>query len=645
MPGNRVSACETALRAVAREEIRALADAYPGERTLEIDLHELVTYPAAGGFDARGLVEDVLQDPGLMQESFEEALQAVAMADPDVEVSLATAHVRFTNLPDGVTMTVGDERVADGDLGTLRGFEGQVTKRTEVLPKLDVGVFRCLACGVGEDRIEQGFGGIREPGYCEECGPNARWHLSRERSEWVDYQKVRIQQPPEEAVDGATANLDVHLVDDLVGELEGGQRVTMNAELQAISNKGLAVHDKVLVGNSYEREEEVGDDLDLSAYREGIDELQADPRVFDRLVDALVPSHQGGRHLKEAVVLQLFGGWPRTAPDGTYHRGDSHVFFVGDPGVGKTVILKAAAGTSPRGIMTDGTGSSSAGLTASLVRDDFSDEQWSIEAGALVRGNKGLAAIDELAKGNESDLAALHTALESQEVIVSKAGKHAHLPARTAVLAADNPTGGHIDPTRDIVDQVALQSPLLSRFDLIFVARERVQEARIRPVAEHMVDARYVAGRLAKGEEIPPEERAVAEAELDRDLLRAYIAYAKREVQPVPRDEAIKQQMKDYYTNLKLSLPDRYSAAIEAEEETGTYEGPPLPVTARKLDAVMRLAEASARTRCSETIVEDDVDRATRLIERSLADLGIEPAEGSALGRTQQDLDAEEIGL
>lgn len=277
-------------------------------------------------------------------------------------------------------------------------------------------------------------------------------------------------------------------------------------------------------------------------------------------------------------------------------------------------------------------------MTAAIEKDDFSGGQWSISAGTLVRAHGGLAVVDELDKGDTSDLDALHTALESQEVHVTKAGKNATLPAETALLAAGNPTGGHFDPTKEFAEQVGFQSPLLSRFDLILRMQAREQRELIVRVAEQMIDARKAAGKMARGEELSEEERVLVEGEYDSDQIAAYIAHAK-EHRPVWRDRDVRDEMASWFADLKTSLPERYQDAMG----DGEYDGPPLPVTARKLDAMQRFAEASARARLDDTIRLCDVERVKPLIERSLADIGIAPANNSAFGAVEAS--AGDVGL
>ncbi|KAB1193619.1 AAA domain-containing protein [Haloferax sp. MBLA0076] len=627
--------------AVAHDDIYELSKVYPEETRLELDWKAIARFEADVDeseevtlSSVSGVASDIVARPETTLEAIEAVVREYDV--PGREKPMARTSVSVVNLPDDATYAVGSFSPADWS-GRMLALEGQITKRTEVNPMVTEAAFECLRCGTVTYIPQHGFGKLREPHECQGCETKGPFRLDETQSEWVDYQKIRLQEPPENAR-GETEHIDVHLKDDLAGNsrVEGGTRTTFVGRVAPVYT-GEVVFEKELVGTGYTVEEGGFEDADLSEYEDIIDEVASAPDTFDILVDSFAPSHQGHRHVKEALVLQQFGGWTRTAEDGTRHRGDSHMFLLGDPGTGKTLLLEAAYETAPRGALTDGTGSSGAGLTAAIVKDSFSNEQFSIEAGTLVRANEGIAVVDELDKGDTSDLDALHTALESQQVHVSKAGKNATLPAETALLAAGNPTGGHFDPSKDIAEQVELKSPLLSRFDLIFTIRSEEDEDKIREIAGTMVESRQRAGRRAVGDEVEPDDSGPS-VRLSRDEFTAYVTAAKA-IQPVVRDQKVEREMREWFVETKTSLPERYASKMGESE----YDGPPLPITARKLDAMQRLAEASARMRMSETVEMCDVERAKPLIERSLADIGIAPSDNSSFSRAEAE--AAEIGL
>ncbi|WP_042663470.1 minichromosome maintenance protein MCM [Haloferax sp. ATB1] len=631
---------EEVLNAVAIDDIYELANDYPEETRLELDWRAIARCEAERDdsnlslASASGIASDLVARPETTLERLEDTVREFDV--PGREKPMARASVSVVNLPDDATFDVGGFSPEDW-IGRLLALEGQITKRTAVNPMVEKAAFECLRCGTMTYIPQHGFGALQEPHRCQGCEIQGPFRLNETQSEWTNYQKIRLQEPPENAR-GETEHIDIHLTGDLAGDprVEGGTRTTFFGRLNPVYT-GDVVFEKDLVGTGYTVEQGGFEAADLSEYEAVIDEVATAPNTFELLIDSFAPSHQGHRHVKEALVLQQFGGWARTGRDGAHHRGDSHMFLLGDPGTGKTLLLEAAYEVAPRGALTDGTGSSSAGLTASIVKDSFSSEQFSIEAGTLVRANKGIAVVDELDKGETSDLDALHTALESQQVHVSKAGKNAMLPAETSLLAAGNPTGGHFDPSKDIADQVELKSPLLSRFDLIFTIRSEEDEAKIRDISEKMVSSRNRAGRRALGEDIDEDDSGPS-VRLNRDEFTAYITAAKQ-VQPVVRDPAVAREIREWFVETKTSLPERYVTAMGEQE----YDGPPLPITARKLDALQRLSEASARIRLSETVEMVDVERAKPLIERSLADIGIAPADNSSFETATTE--AAEVGI
>jgi len=191
--------------------------------------------------------------------------------------------------------------------------------------------------------------------------------------------------------------------------------------------------------------------------------------IYDNVKRSIAPSIYGYDEVKEALALQLFSGVSKGLPDGTRIRGDIHILLVGDPGIAKSQLLRYISKLSPRGIYTSGKSSTSAGLTATAVKDELGDGRWTIEAGALVLADKGIACIDEMDKMRSEDRSALHEAMEQQTISVAKAGVMATLKSRCALLAAANPKFGRFDKFEGIAQQINLSPALMSRFDLIFV--------------------------------------------------------------------------------------------------------------------------------------------------------------------------------
>jgi replicative DNA helicase Mcm len=212
----------------------------------------------------------------------------------------------------------------------------------------------------------------------------------------------------------------------------------------------------------------------------------------------------------------------------------------------------------------------------------------------------------------EEDRGSMFEALAEQEISVSKAGINATLPARTRVLAAANPETGRFDQHAPIADQINLDPALISRFDLIFIVRDEVDEEKDARIAEMLNTTQEVGAKLARDEGVDSQQRDKVEPAIDEEVLRAYIAYARRKYTP-SLSETAQERVREFYVNLRAK---------------GANEDDPVPVTARKLQALHRLAEASARVRLSDTVTVEDVERVISLVRSCLEDIGIDPETG-----------------
>ncbi|MGB2825190.1 MAG: minichromosome maintenance protein MCM, partial [Thermoplasmata archaeon] len=305
--------------------------------------------------------------------------------------------------------------------------------------------------------------------------------------------------------------------------------------------------------------------------------------------------------------LQLFGGVTKLMDDGTRIRGDIHIAMIGDPGTAKSQILRYMATLAPRGIYTSGKASSAAGLTAAAVKDEFGEGRWTLEAGALVLADKGLACIDELDKMNDQDRSSIHESLEQGTISVAKAGITATLQSRCAVLGAANPKYGRFDENRNIAEQIDLPPALLSRFDAIFTLTDRPDAEYDRNVAVHILKGhRRGEIKLHESPETIPGmdvSQIMSDTEIflpamDIEFLRKYVAFSKRLI-PVMADDAMKT-LESYYVNIR---------------KLGEGEESSVPITARQLEALIRLSEASARARLNPIVTAEDAERAIKIVE------------------------------
>lgn len=609
-----------------RDEIGELAQKYPNEkRSLYIDYDDLYQFD-------HDLAEDYIAQPDQMQEYAEEALR---LYDLPADVKLGNAHVRMENLPDSVG--IRNIRVHDDHVGQLISVSGIVRKATDVQPKVTEAAFECQRCGT-MTYIPQTGGDFEEPHECQGCERQGPFKINFDQSNFVDSQKLRIQESPEGLRGGETPkNIDVHIEDDITGEVTPGNHVTavgvLHIEQQKKGNEKSQMFAMYMDGIAITQEDEEFEDMDIvETDVEEILELSNDPEIYDKMVGSIAPSIYGYSEEKLAMVLQLFGGVTKNLPDGSRIRGDFHMLLIGDPGTGKSALLSYIGNIAPRSVYTSGKGSSSAGLTAAAVQSDFGEgQQWTLEAGALVLADQGIAAVDELDKMDSSDRSAMHEALEQQTVSVAKAGINATLKSRCSLLGAANPKYGRFDNYEPIAEQIDLEPALVSRFDLIFTVTDKPDPDRDGDLADHILTANFAGemntqrNRLTDPQHSQQEVENATEdvaPEIDAEMLRKYVAYSKRNCFPTMTPEA-QNEIREFYVDLRSK---------------GADEDDPIPVTARKLEALVRLAEASARIRLSNTVNESDAQRAVNIVQSCLDDIGIDPETG------QFDADVVETG-
>ncbi len=586
------------------KQILKLASDYPEVTSIDVDYQMLQNFDIA-------LTDALLEGPVPILRAAHEALLEY---DLPIECKLE-ADVRIVNVSDKIKI----RDLRSSHVGKLVSMEGIVRKATEVRPKLTAAAFECLNCG-HVTTVEQDEARLKEPTECTHrvCRKRGPFKLSFTHSKFVDAQKIRLQEFPEGLKGGEQPQtLDVNVEGSLSGKVFPGDRVAITGLLRVAQrqyqNVKNTTFDLFLDANSIEVEDKAFLEIEILQEDEAkIVELAKKADIKQAIVSSFAPSIFGYESVKEAIALQLFSGVPKSLPDGSHVRGDIHILLVGDPGIAKSQLLRYVIQLAPRGIYTSGKSSTSAGLTATAIKDEFGDGRWTLEAGALVLADQGIAAVDEMDKMRAEDRSSLHEAMEQQTISVAKAGIVATLQSHCALLGAANPRYGRFDPYESIAEQINMQPTLLSRFDLIFVLTDVPNEGRDTDIAKHIL-ASHFAGELAASGSPDQEVQAASyplSPAIEVELLRKFIAYAKR-INPVLSEDA-KQQFIDYYVGLR--------------KQGG--EGSPIPITARQLEALVRLGEASARMRLSRRVTLDDAKRVIQIVEACLKEVGVDPETG-----------------
>ncbi|WOF16329.1 minichromosome maintenance protein MCM [Methanoplanus sp. FWC-SCC4] len=605
-----------------KAELGEIAREYPYRRSLIIDFQKLEKWGKKG----LEISDELLKNPGKVVGDVRDAIKNFNLIfTKDEEEKAENVNIRFIHLPRKID--VRDIRAHH--INTFLSVEGIIRKTTEVRPRLTYAVFRCLNCGELTPAYKQGYGKFQEPyRNCTQCERQTKMELVPQLSKFLDVQKLRIQESPEGLRGGEQPEtLDVDITDDLVANAAPGDRVVINGILRSIQrvtqgNKS-SLFDIYLEANSIEIGEKEFEEVAISEEdEEEILQLSSDPEIYEKFGKSIAPSIYGNSEVKEAITLILFGGIMKELPDGSHLRGDIHMLLVGDPGIAKSQMLRYVIRLSPRGIYTSGKSSTSAGLTATAVKDEFGDGRWTLEAGALVLADMGIAAVDEMDKMTRDDRSSLHEAMEQQTISIAKAGITATLRSRCALLGAANPKMGRFDEYAPIAEQINMPPSLLSRFDLIFVMRDKPNDSLDRAIGEHILKSHEVGELIEHIKKNPIEgiddnyidqKLSPVTPEIDPLIFRKYIAYSKRNCFPLLSAEA-KEKLVAYYLSLRNLAADNSK---------------PVPVTARQLEAMVRLAEASARIRLSPQVEESDAERVIKIVDRCLRDVAYDPDSGS----------------
>lgn len=574
-----------------------------GKTAITLDFSEL------SKFD-HDLAESVLDEP-------EELIKAAELAIEQLDFQ-KSFRVRFKNLPESQKIQIRDLRATH--INKFVHIQGIVRQASDIRPQVISTRFECPACG-NVINLLQNDQKFKEPTRCS-CGRKGKFRLLSK--DLVDTQRLIIEEASEDLEGGAQPKrLSIFLREDLVEpkmekRTTPGAKVLVNGvlkEIPVLLKTGVTStrYDLIIEANYIEPIQEEFLEIDVSQEEEEeIKALAKDPRIYEKMINSIAPSIYGHELIKEALILQLMGGVRKVKEDGTITRGDMHILLVGDPGSGKSALLSFISKVAPKARYIAGRSASGAGITASVVKDEFL-RGWALEAGAMVLAHRGVLCLDEMDKMTPEDTSALHEGLEQQQITISKANIQATLRSQTTVLAAANPKYGRFDPYTPIAKQIELPPALINRFDLIFPVKDLPDRVKDAKIAHHVLQTQQAPGNI--------------EPDIPYKLLRKYIGYAKKNVFPKLTKQAI-QDIEEFYVNLR-----------NTETTTSDSMVKPIPISARQLEALVRLAEGSARITLSDKITRKDTQRAIGLLKHCLNQVGIDPDTG------QFDIDRISTGI
>jgi len=566
-----------------------------------------------------------------------------------------------------------------GAVGQMVAIRGYVVKTSNCRPMVVSAPFLCSKCSTETwSFFDDGI--FAPPTECsnKECGNKYALEIQRIRAVTCDFQKIKVQELEmiEDDVARIPRSFDVEVRHDLINMCIPGDIVKIVGVIKTIQNEAprnfkgnkreSGLHTLYLVANSLvkiKKISSVANDKDNDKNNDnmipnrdpkhifsgGSGSTQADFSAAKKLlgsirsmayanggtclgllIASLCPTIFGHELVKAGLLLGLFGGTKNQTDSKVNVRSDIHVLIVGDPGLGKSQMLRAASSIAPRAVYVCGNTSTTAGLTVAISREGRGGET-TIEAGALVLSDQGVCCIDELDKMS-CDPHALLEAMEQQSISIAKSGMVTSLKSRASVLAAANPIGGHYNRRKTVCENLKMATALLTRFDLVFILLDKPDDGHDRKISEHIMRTHALASNLADtsvisddmftgfkpydshienndssemtlSQRLRREANFFSERPLNPDILRKYVEFARQHIHPKLTAAAAKVLQRLYLT-------------LRSQQSLGKS----IPVTTRHLESLIRLSQARAKVELRDEVTEDDAKDVVQLLQESLLD-------------------------
>ena len=530
-------------------------------------------------------------------------------------VNTSTTTFKLINVPENIELRDLNAEHNNKWIST----KAMIKNITDVRVDLKTASYICHKCNRNHlVEVEDPTQVVAMPSLCSnpQCdGTSKDMILDKDTSVYRNYKLLKLEQPLELRNGGHTREFKAILLDSLASPrvtLKPGDVCDVTGTFKVESRKKngkadgyefvLHVHNINPVEDVFEDSRITEDDV------EEIKELSKRDNIFELLVNTLASDVFGHDLIKQGILLSLFEG--NRPDDDTFKtaqkdRWTIHILLIGDPGMGKSQLLQSVKVCAPKHIGIAGTNTSQAGLTTSAVKDELTGT-WTLEAGVVVLADTGILCIDEFDKLSPNAQKSLNEPMEQLSIGSAKAGLVQTMTARTSIIAAANPKYGKFRKDKDIAEQLDIAESTLSRFDLLFVLEDDIEEDFDRDLAKALLN----------------DESVVDKSEvIDLELFKKYVTYAKANCFPVLSDDA------------KSLLIDFYIQTRQAAKQSDDGK----PITPRDLRALERLTIASAKSelRCEATV--KDVERVLAIYVESLDSVGLTPETAGALSMVRSD--------
>jgi replicative DNA helicase Mcm len=590
------------------EQLGRFLEQYPDRRTFRVSYQDVFRWDS-------DLAEDWLSEPGTVAPWFESGLAEANTAGIDI----GDVECVLVDLPEHAV--VAPDEIRNEHAGQYLGVRGDLSRITTPDDFARVIVWECQRCGTPTE-IPQTGDDLQEPHQCAGCERQGPFEINEGGSEFVDYSKVRIETPPEDAGTQGSESIDGYVTGDLVeyGHEQGlvqraGDRATVYGQIERVpktngrQKKPLFERRFDIQAIEFDAEDE---QIDVDAHLDTFEDLAAREDAVELFKQSLAPelfATDAWQAALELGVAYLFGAPRLDIENGPTYRGDIHALLVTDYGMGKSTFNDGVEQFSPKAIQKSATGlSSDVGLLAAAVKDDFGEGQWTIKPGILVRGNGGHVILDEIDKP-DADLSRMNDALEgSQKVDIEKAGQSATYQSRIGLLATGNPEDSRYNAQEAIAHQIGIDETLLSRFDGIVTMRDTPDTDTDAKIAERIIDGIVEASEVTNADR---EEFDVLERPVPVEVGRAWIKHAREHVYPTARKDQL-EAIKEWYADEVRQLNNDFAGNGEGGDM-------PVPVTARVVENCYRFAAAFARLHLRDEIADVDVERAKDLAKRLIS--------------------------